>query len=826
MRPFFLLASSFLGLLLFPNGIRASELPWWDDFATISQVSTAEQAGESGAGVVLCGVADDPTWGTFLQRHRMVGHRQRAAEIKGAGQKLLTWFEAFGTTQAYVAQVHCRPDGSWKKTSQDPTLTALGRNHWAWQGFDGTGEVRWVGSANYFDADEFVAPWTRRHPDYGCTAMTYPDGRIAEGYDGDPNDPRNSRVWDAGCSKNVLGKITFEYSFNAAVNKIDPETKTLAGPLDGLLEVKEKNLGPPDPAFTPEEWQKLKSAKYAGVVSAGKDTACPIWIDYLEASMKQALSIGVDGLWVDNFSPWDNFNAHPNLKAFGEWSVAGFPAFLEKCVAEKILSVGRLKELGIDDLSKFDVRKYLCDKCREWGGTPENLSDRGWRDPKWRDDPIWRAYLVYKRRIGTAALEKYYSTVKRIAAEAGKPDIFVSGNDIPMFSLGWVRGELDMVSTELSWRWHLTSGPRGLMPPPLGSYVPIAKLGREHAKSRFVNAWYYVPEELKGKPNIARVLNCQGLANHLLPMPHFNGSTAGTPEVNADFFRFIDGIRPIVRNRIPYDEQIALYYSSSTQLMEMLPGGFRNHGDQPHSFSFYGWGTLLSQSHRGWRALPQWKVSEESLKPFKVVILPSVSVFDRKQLPLLKRWIENGGTLVIAGDFAQRGDEDRLFEKETGISELFVPENTSQSVFEKKIQNGKIVFPKEDPGYDFYRKNEERPAALQSLQPLLQRIVEGHTMRLEATNLPPTVGLTVYRDESKVFVDVNNTNIDIETDSIVRTAPFSLTIELPDNFRGRKPNIRTLAPDGPVSVGVSPLVENRVRIDVGPLEVYLCIVLE
>ena len=52
----------------------------------------------------------------------------------------------------------------------------------------------------------------------------------------------------------------------------------------------------------------------------------------------------------------------------------------------------------------------------------------------------------------------------------------MAGNDIPIFSLGWVRGDVDMASTELSYGWGLISGPRGLMLPPLGGYVPIYNL--------------------------------------------------------------------------------------------------------------------------------------------------------------------------------------------------------------------------------------------------------------------------------------------------------------------------------------------------------------
>ena len=792
-------------------------IPWWDDFPTIIQVSDAKRAAESNASVVLSGVADDPCWGTFQQRQRMVHNKNDLDQMHVNGQKVMTWFEGFGTAQSNVAEFRKNPDGTWVKMSQDQSLSAVFNSHWSWQNFKGVGEIRWIGIPNYFDADDFVAPWTRLHPDFGCPPMIYPDGAIAQGYDGSPSDPRNSRIWDAGCSKNVLGNVTFEYSFNDIVNKLDPNTRQLTGPLDGLVKTEEEHLGVPDPGFTPEEWKKLKSNNYAGVVAAGKDSGCPVWMEYLKASLKDALTADIDGLWVDNYSPWDSFNATPVLKAFGEWSVAGFRSFLQKSLTPE-----QLREHQITDLAEFDVRLYLQKKCREFGGDPTRLSDPHWRDSRWQNDLIWRAYLVYKRQLGTAAFENYYATVKRIASEAGKPDFFVSGNDIPIYSLGWIRGELDMVSTELTWGWHLTTGPRGIMPPPLGSYVFVAKLGREHAKSRFVNAWYYVPREQEEKPNIARVINYQGLANHLLPMPQYSSHTLGNPEVNSAFFQFIREIRPIVRERVPYDEQVGLFYSSSTQVMEMLPGGFRDHNNQPHSFSYYGWGTILSQLHYGWRAIPQWKLTEENLAPLKVLIIPNATVFDRKQLPILEKWVENGGKLVISGDFATRHDEDRLFDVASEpLPEPFVADKADSI----PLGQGTVFFLKKDPGYNYYMLAGERFQELDTMKPRLREMFEPELWRLHAPDVPPQVGITLYWDSSKLFIDLNNTGIDTNSDTITPTGEIVFDVEIPEFLHQEQWDLLILSPDQTPIVEMERLGNNRVRFKAGSFDVYACLVL-
>ena len=71
---------------------------------------------------------------------------------------------------------------------------------------------------NWFDNEWFAQPWTRTHPTYGGPPMTYPDGTEATGYIGDPTDPRNSRVFDAGSSKEILIVLTLTFVFVGTVS--------------------------------------------------------------------------------------------------------------------------------------------------------------------------------------------------------------------------------------------------------------------------------------------------------------------------------------------------------------------------------------------------------------------------------------------------------------------------------------------------------------------------------------------------------------------------------------------------------------------------------
>jgi hypothetical protein len=812
-----LACSAFLGLSLTCDS-HAADAPWWDQFPGIIQIQDSTRAIEPGATASLCGASDDPCWGLYAQRMTQYQFGAQVAPLHKAGLKVLTWFEGFGTCEAYVAQLRRDTNCSWIRCTGDASLTRIFHTHWDWQNLEGNGEIRWVGLPNYFDDNDFARPWTRTHPRLGCPPMRYPDGRVATGYRDNSTDPRDSLVFDAGCSKDILGRVTFEYDYSTPVNLIQTNTRLPQGPLTGLLQITNPPSGPPDPGFTPEEWKSLKHAAYAGVITAGKDTACPVWIDYLKASIQMALDKDMDGLWVDNWSPWDSFSLAAITKGFGEWSVAGFRDYVKDHFTPEERS-----RLGITNTATFDVREYLLARANAWGGNPRNFEDRVWLDPRWSQDRVWRAYLIYKRQTGSAALSRYYKTVKETAKAAGKPDFLVMGNDIPLYSLGWARGDLDMVSTELSWGWHLTSGPRGLMPPPKGSYVPVYKLAREHARSRFVNAWMYSSPEQLGRTNMARTLYCQALANHALPMPFPNGRTVGNTNTDREFFALLRRVAPIFGNRQPV-ETIGLYYSSSSQLMEMLPGGFRDHARQPHSFAFWGWGTALSQLHLSWIAVPEWKLAER-LPSLRLIIVPESQVFDRDDAARLESWVRAGGCLLLTGESGIRLGESDQFDP--------APVNTLQFARQapadhpQTLGKGQTLWLKDDPGIEYYLQENRRPALLPGLAQPLQSLNTFHSCDLlRSPKVPATVGLTLYQNAQALFLDINNTDIHPEDDTITPTPSMELTLALPEPWKNRPLTLRTVSfldTPQPQILSQSP---DEIRLRVDPVTLYTSIILE
>jgi hypothetical protein len=114
----------------------------------------------------------------------------------------------------------------------------------------------------------------------------------------------------------------------------------------------------------------------AGLWGCGKDTACPMWIDIVRSSILFGVDQGkIDGIWTDNFSPWDNFGYPPVKVAFGDWSVAKFRDYL----AAKF-TPSQLEAMGVTNVATFDVRTYLRNKLTSYGGNNTNLDAGQWND--------------------------------------------------------------------------------------------------------------------------------------------------------------------------------------------------------------------------------------------------------------------------------------------------------------------------------------------------------------------------------------------------------------------------------------------------------------
>jgi hypothetical protein len=755
--------------------------PWWDDFPRmVSSANSVAAVTNLNGSFGMNGNAQDPSWGTFFQAYSISTKTGSIAEFQNAGMKQIGYFETYGQSYSLVAELAPEP---WDQTN----LTEVLHSHWGWQSYDG-GIIRWLGANNFFDDQEFARPYTRTHPRYGGPAMTYPDGSAATGYNGPDTDPRNSEVYDAAVSKDVLGNIYIDTK----------DAPPVGSPTNGLVYLPELD-------------------KHIGLFMFKKDAACLLWDDYTYASTLQAADAGIDGMWTDNYGPWDSVSSSPVKAAFGDWSVARFRDHLTNS-----FSSAELLAMGVTNAAAFDVREHMKDVATGWGWDGSNLNSSVWNDSGWMGDALWRAYLIFKRQTGTEALSNYYSTVKAAALEGGKPEFLVAGNDIPGFSHGWCRGDLDMVSTEMSMGWKLSGGSDGFMAPPVGRYSPFYKVAREHAKSRFVNVWLYNDHYVDefANPELCNVMYYEMLATHTFPkFDSSNPRIAGDDETNGDFFEFVGQAAEIYGDRVPA-EDIGLYYSSSSIVRQMTPRGYAAFNAQPHQFSFWGWGSALTELHMQYRAVPEWKLTAETLAGLKLLILPNADVFATNDVTeVLTPWLNSGGRLVIAGDCGiYHGESGNFASNTTGLAVASITNHANVTV-----RSGNI-------GMDYFLDYENRdPASLSYFTDAIDTALTGTAPSgITATTASDRTGLTIYKDEAagRLFVDVNNVDI---TTNYVMTGTGAIEIEtvLPDWLTNQRLQLSVVTPQTNMpSIELLSVLNDTIRVELGSVEYYAGVVVE
>jgi len=798
---------------------RAQPRPWWDSYplnVDSPDVKTVQDYnGDSGFDTSLC----DEHWGIYEQK--TIGGTWTVSAMHNAGLKFLTYYTT-GSWTSFILELGNRGNLDY---------TPVYRFFWSWPLLDTHGgPIAWTGPQTYFDVEDFCGPYNRLNPVYGAggRAMTYPDGSPATGYvNNDSSDPRNSYVLDAGSSKDILGGWGGLMSYSDVVTT-DPLRS------GGLINVNEQN-------------------QQVGCFSSGLDPACPMWNDMVHSSVLYGTDNGMDGIWSDNYGPWCTFGYPPVQVAFGDWSVAGFRAYLRQNFTDAQLTAMGISPAG---LSTYDVRTVLRAKLRNpppfgLGGTDTNLNDPKWNDASWLNDPLWRAFKIYKRQVGSQGLSDYYQACKSAAAQMGKPDFYVSGNDIPLYALGYPRGTLDQVHAEMTPGWHMGSGSRGIMLPPVGRFAPVYKLAREYGQSRMVNITYYFDDQFgpdnlfnkyKENPGVVSTLYYEMLANQTLPMVHINSGyaprTTQSKAINAPFFGFVKEARKTFAGR-DLAQDIGVYYSSSSLIAYMTPAGFLDMDAQQHQFGFWGWTTALGNLHYQYRVIPEWKLTSDTLKSLRVLVIPNSEVFDSADVTgILSPWVNAGGRLIVTGNSGSRMGEAGNFTTTTTLTlaPLTGVGNASGAPATKlsSVGAGKVYFINANIGLNYYNTSTTttRAALIGQFQDAMGQVLGSQpTLLTPVLAIPDTVGLTVYEDAGlrRLFVDANNLDLNLASDVVTPAPETQFQVALPDWLKGVSQDqlrVRVLSPDAAPAASLSLVGTDQVQIDLGSFTHYASVVIE
>jgi hypothetical protein len=776
------------GLLLLPLPAASEDAErryWWHEFPSFAQTSDPDLFFRTLARMDICHYSVDPTWGLYAQHLTVIEQGKEFARIKARGARVIAWIEGFGDCMLYAVTLEKRPDGSFTLLAENPPTARVMRNHWCWANREipQGNTFRWVGLHNAVNDEDFIRPAFTREK-RGLPVPIYPDGRTAVGWIEGAQYPLNARVYDACGAKDINGSLHPAFEAPASVNEIDPATGRRKGPVEGLYPAV-----PGKDDVAPVSGQTGEPVS-CGVISVHKDLSAPFWREYARVSVREMLRRGLDGVWCDNYSPWDNFGYPPVQKAFGDWSVHRFHEWL------KGLPQSERRRLSLAEADNFDVRTYLKTKAAEFGAKdPARYDDPAWSDARWLDEPVWNAFKAFRQRAAQEDLKAFYDAIHAEARKAGRPDFCIGGNDIPLYGLGWTRdGWLDMVNTELTPGWHMGTGTRGIMLPPKGKMAVVYRAAREHQKGPFVAAWYYLnqsAEKYRRRPEIAKVLMAEAFASgaFLLCDPA-NSTVAGTVQSHAWWNRFVQKNEQAFGRRVPMAD-VGILFSPDNQLARLAPGGFPDMDDQPPIFGHWGWATAMIDAHIPYRVITDWKLDAKALAGLRVFIVPDAECLNDRSVRVLEQWMRAGGRIVATGAIGEREGPSGHFRRRQrdpafGIRYAGDAQNRQYST-----GKGRLDWIAAPLGMNYYLRAADRPALLPRLRDLV-----GPSTLADGAGLPVTVGLSLWRSEDgqALCADLVNYDLDADADRVRPAENLDFRVRLPIRWRGVR--AVTLSPDG------------------------------
>ena len=605
--------------------------------------------------------------------------------------------------------------------------------------------ARWIG----LDAFLHDVPWAP-YPTakaYGLPPFTTPDGQPADD------------LYAVLARRGLDGQWRFDYSSNPGITDDLAQRSGLAG-LSGKQSGRADTQGKTG-------WQMVRLVDV--------DFANPQLGDYCCREIAHLVAkLRPDGIHADNLG--DMNLGHADSCAFGLWSEHTFRQYLQRHFTPQ-----ELARLGIADAATFDLKAYVRDKPFE---------SRGLRwhslNPKWSEDPVWLCYLIHKVETAQAYHRGFYAAAKA-AAQQEQLDCAVFGNTIPLALGGTLlHGACDIAHFEWS-TVHGWWGQRPLGLPPAGRVGYVTRLGAALSAGPFCWPSLYVPQDRSGAGHeqLHKVLACDCLANRgLLDFGHWylDGYSPGTPQSAGFVNRFVRTCAPQLSQR-RYLADVAVVHSAWSEIASCT---VFNPVLDKFVDEYCGWCEFLGDSHRQWTVVLQEELTAEKLAVYPIVVLPSVLVLTDGQLGELRRYVDSGGRLVATGLTGTRYGPERYLAPRT--ERLALPA-------------ARIVSDK--PGVTYWRKARESTAAKRLAELLAWPDLPS---RLE-TDAPGTVGvnLNLGRDPAGplLTLDLNNCDLDVETDTIRPAPACTTTIHLPADWRGHDVQAGYAAPEQ--DAGASPV---------------------
>ena len=600
------------------------------------------------------------------------------------------------------------------------------RNGWSlpsWNGSPEIVEARWFGLQAFMENVEW-APYPTAD-DYGFAPFTYPDGSTIE----------------PGTLYDVLGKKSLNNSLSVIKStsvKIDDQLA-----LDSKLDqISEKING---------QWKfrEIKVIDYANPQM--RDYRAFELVKLIEDHLPEGVHIdelGANNLW------W------PHQSSFGAWSVYLFNEYMSAK-----FTAAELAQMGIDDISVFDIRQYA-------------RRTRNSSDPLWTEDRIWNEFKIFKTVAGRDFWQVIADRIREKTEELNL-DFAITGNLIPLWpGAGLNLGIADIADFEWMGEGHYPGfSEMGL--PPKGRAAYVTRLGEKLSNAPYCWTNLYIEYAHANMEELHKVMAFDTFTNRgILGYSYdYNGKTHPGTDSSAQYINeVIDATVTHGLSSREYVADIGLVFNPWCDVAESLVNGMQYEESQEE---YAGWCDYLVHTHRQWDVVHSEMVTPELLSQYPIIVLPSIVVLTDAQVTMLKDYTLAGGRLIRTGGTGKRhGPEGSLLSREVNSFEGFdAPEYRSTGAY---------------PGTNYRLDN--RNAGSAALMNFLLNF-EDFTPSLEV-DAPDTIGINLSRHGVEgrpvLSIDINNYDYDIDSDTVTEAPPAWITVALPPELQDRPLSIRYL----------------------------------
>ncbi len=519
------------------------------------------------------------------------------------------------------------------------------------------------------------------------------------------------------------------------------------------------------------------------------DHSNPFLLRDFEAGVGMMLTLKPAYLHFDNY--FDNETLYPAKQAFGAWSLEKFRRFvrthLDRATCDRI---------GIGAPDKFDLKQYIA-------GKPFRSRGLNWHlhNSKWHDDPIWNLFICSKYADSDRLFRDLYAFCKEESSRHGRP-VVVVGNCNPLFpGRSLTRGAIDMAHFEhhAAVQFGPIVEPTGL--PPRGRFGGIVRLGAAVSAAGYCWPTIYVPRKLSGEkhPNLHKVMAMDCLANKGVLDYNYqyrNGYTPGCDASAAWADCFIKTFSSYYGDRTSRND-VGVIYPGQTQLASI---SVFTMDPEICLYDYLGWTQALTELHIQWDVVPDDQISEERLRAFRAVVLPSVACLSDHATDILRKYANSGGHIVLSGNVGTRyGLERYLWHREEGVSlnRRMRGSPTRVGANQQVAAAPNVVVCPETPGKQFYmdaasgRRQAGKPAMLKAIDTCLAK-----RSRILETDAPSTVGCFVYNEsQHAIAIDLVNYDLDTPTDALTPATATTLTLHAPRGKRFSAARVTLHDPD-------------------------------